>query len=241
MIAALRSLLQIYLMLNFVNYCSSFRNSGVVLSSKQSYCAFISKTLASSSDSRSFSQESKVDDNFIISNVGLRDMYDVIRLANDQFLKSSDTVIDVIKLDVAILNLFLPKLVMPEVMRHSVIGVRSASDNVLVGFVDLSLQMSTGSLDALKPRTLAERSKLYGNSLAPYLCNLFVSPTLRKRGLARRLLAACETEARSWGCNTINLHVELSSPPALNLYLSSNFKIILTAQDDVVFMTKILN
>lgn len=241
MIAALRSLLQLYLILNSIYCCSSFLNSRVVLSSKQSYCALISRTFALSSDSRTFGQESKdVDDKFIISNVGLGDMYDVIRLANDQFLKSTDTVIDVIKLDVAILNLFLPKLLMPEVMKHSVIGVRSASNNVLVGFVDLSLQMSTGSLDALKPKTLAERSKLYGNSLAPYLCNLFVSPTLRKRGLARRLIAACEAEARSWGCNTINLHVELSSPPALNLYLSSNFKIILTAQDDVVFMTKTL-
>lgn len=210
--------------------------------SKQSYCDLVSKTFASSSDSRSFNQESKeIDDKFIISNVRLGDMFDVIRLANYQFLKSSDTVMDIIKLDVAILNLFLPKLILPDVMKHSVIGVRSVSNNVLVGFVDLSLQMSTGSLDALKPKTLAERSKLYGNSLAPYLCNLFVSPTLRKKGLARRLIAACEAEARSWGCNTINLHVELSSPPALNLYLSSNFKIISSAQDDVVFMTKTLS
>jgi GNAT superfamily N-acetyltransferase len=89
---------------------------------------------------------------------------------------------------------------------------------------------------------LAERQQIHGDkNLAPYLCNLFVSPKNRKKGLARKLIAACEDEARKWGCNCINLHVELSSAPALNLYLSCDFNIVMTAMDDVVFMTKKLS
>ena len=180
----------------------------------------------------------RLDDGYAISQVSLWDIYDIIRLANDQFLTSTDTIVDILKLDIEILKLFLPKLLFPKTMRHSVIGVRSATNDRLVAFVDLSLQMSTGSLDALKPKTIGEREKLYGKTLAPYLCNLFVSPSLRKRGLARKLIAACEAEARRWGCSTINLHVEMSSRPALSLYLSSDFNIVKTAENDVVFMSK---
>ena len=181
----------------------------------------------------------EVEMSFAISNVLLGDMLDVIRLANDQFIQSTDNIVDIVKLDFAILNLFLPKLIFPRIMEHSVIGIRSLNDKKLVGFVDLSLQLSTGSLDALKPKSLVERQKQYGaNNLSPYLCNLFVSPGNRKKGLARKLIAACEAEALRWGCNCINLHVEMSSAPALNLYLTSDFQIIKTAQDDVVFMTK---
>lgn len=182
-------------------------------------------------------RDANIAESFAISNVLLTDMYCVIRLANAQFLTKSDTIVDIIKLDTAVLRIFLPKLLFPDAMRHSVIGVRSVSNNSLVGFVDLSLQTSSGSLDALKPMTYIERRRTYGEKLAPYLCNLFVSPTLRKRGLARKLIAACEAEARKWGFNTINLHVELNSSPAMNLYISSDFRTV-TVVGESAFMCK---
>ena len=189
--------------------------------------------------STQMSMQAELDKDFLISDVLIGDMLDVIYLANNQFVKSTDNFLDIVRLDYDILMLFLPKLLLPGRMRHSVIGVRSADDNKLVGFVDLSLQLSSGSLDALKPKTLAARKLQYGDkNLAPYLCNLFVSPVHRKKGLARKLIAACEVEARKWGCNCINLHVELSSRPALNLYLSSNFEVMKQTDNDVVFMSK---
>lgn len=231
------SLAILFLIVNFGG-CSSFTKFLRTGSLSRKLLASGSSKYRSSPIFSESSPNNRLDDGYAISQVGLWDMYDIIRLANDQFLTSTDTIVDILKLDVEILKLFLPKLLFPKMMRHSVIGVRSATNDRLVAFVDLSLQMSTGSLDALKPKTIAEREKLHGKTLAPYLCNLFVSPGLRKRGLARKLISACEAEARRWGCNTINLHVEMSSRPALSLYLSSDFNIVMTAANDVVFMSK---
>ena len=237
------SMLYLCAFIAYNGICSAFKCAGL-----ERFMHFSSQStlLAGTSSARRvtnyYSQtetRSEIDSSFVISDVLLGDMPDVISLANDQFIQSTDNFVDIMKLDFAIINLFLPKLILPDLMKHSVIGIRSLSTNKLVGFVDLSLQLSTGSLDALKPKSLVERQQQYGaKNLSPYLCNLFVSPNNRKKGLARKLIAACEAEALSWGCNCINLHVEMSSAPALNLYLTSDFQIVKTAQDDVVFMTK---
>jgi GNAT superfamily N-acetyltransferase len=133
----------------------------------------------------------------------------------------------------------MPKLLMTGYMGYSVIGLRDESANKLIGFVDLSLQPNTGTLDALKPRPLHERQKIYGDkNLAPYLCNLLVSPDYRKKGLGLKLISACEDLAKSWGHSAINLHVETKSTPALSLYIKSNFMPVKSIQplNGVLFM-----
>ena len=176
-------------------------------------------------------------DDIYVSDAGLGDLIDLIKLANGQFGHTCRSLQDLVKLNIEIIKLFVPKLIFPQFMSHSVIGVRSANSNRLVGFVDLSLQPSSGTMDALIPLPLAKRKQLYGSTLEPYLCNLLVVPELRKRGLGRKLVAACEDRALSWGCQTINLHVERESIPAFTLYLSSGFSPI-QKQGNVVFMKK---
>ena len=175
-----------------------------------------------------------------VSDAHIGDIFDLIRLANGQFGHTCRTASDLVKLNLEIIRLFFPKLVFTSYMSHSVIGVRSSKDNRLVGFVDLSLQASSGTMDALIPLPLENRKLLYGNTLEPYLCNLLVEPKFRKRGLGRKLVAACEDRALSWGCRTINLHVERESLPAFTLYVSSGF-LPMQTKGNVVFMKKVLN
>jgi GNAT superfamily N-acetyltransferase len=179
-------------------------------------------------------------EDIFVSDAHIGDIFDLIRLANGQFSHTCKTVNDLVKLNLEIIKLFFPKLVFTSYMSHSVIGVRSSIDNRLVGFVDLSLQPSSGTMDALIPLPFENRKLLYGNSLEPYLCNLLVEPKFRKRGLGRKLVSACEDRALSWGCRAINLHVERESLPAFTLYVSSGFAPIQT-KGNVVFMKKILN
>lgn len=179
-------------------------------------------------------------EDIFVSDAHIGDIFDLIRLANGQFSHTCRTVNDLVKLNLEIVKLFIPKLIFPSYLSHSVIGVRSSNDNRLVGFVDLSLQPSSGTMDALIPLPLANRQLLYGKTLEPYLCNLLVEPKYRKQGLGRKLVSACEDRAMSWGCRSINLHVESESLPAFTLYISSGFSPIQT-KGNVVFMKKVLN
>jgi GNAT superfamily N-acetyltransferase len=93
-------------------------------------------------------------------------------------------------------------------------------------------------MDALTPRTLTERQQLYGaENLEPYLCNLLITDKYRKLGLGRKLVSACEELAKKWGHNTINLHVETKSLPALTLYFKCGFEPVNT-ENGIVFMRK---
>ena len=122
-------------------------------------------------------------------------------------------------------------------MQHCVIGVKTA-EGKLVGFVDVSLQTSSGSDVALEPLALSERQKKF-NDLRPYLCNLLVAPAMRKRGIGSLLIGACEAKACSWGFSELFLHADRSYVPAMKLYINANFEPI-QRKDDLLFMRKIL-
>jgi GNAT superfamily N-acetyltransferase len=174
---------------------------------------------------------------FIAEKLRILDLLNIWRLATKQFAPNCKTVSEELLLTLQILYLFTPKLLVPRFMGHEVIGLKYASSNELVGFVDLSLQQSCGSMDALKSTPLQMRRKIH-NNLQPYLCNLLVTAPFRRRGLGRMLVKACEQEALSWGCNTINLHVESFSLPALTLYVSENFDIMQKKDNGLLFMRK---
>lgn len=60
----------------------------------------------------------------------------------------------------------------------------------------------------------------------PYISNLAVKNSFRRQGIAKQLLAQCEEIARSWGYDTIQLHVLSDNHSALQLYLSTGYQII---------------
>ena len=180
--------------------------------------------------SESFSTNVKVVD------LTLLDFPSIIVMCNRQFLNENSTWGEKIELNQRMAQIFLPKFVQKKQKGHDVIGLKRVEDDKLVGFVDVSLQASDGSLDVLFPSTLDYRIRRYSReTLQPYLCNLLVSPEFRKQGLARKLILECEKRGKEMFDNNIktylspprssylHLHVELLEFPALNLYINSGF------------------
>ncbi|XP_009344760.2 uncharacterized protein LOC103936641 [Pyrus x bretschneideri] len=59
-----------------------------------------------------------------------------------------------------------------------------------------------------------------------YVSNVAVRETFRRRGIAKRLIAKAEAQARSWDCRAIALHCDLNNPGAIKLYKGQGFKSI---------------
>lgn len=57
-----------------------------------------------------------------------------------------------------------------------------------------------------------------------YISNVAVKETFRRKGIAKRLVAKAEAEARSWGCRSIALHCDINNHAATNLYRGQGFK-----------------
>ena len=118
-------------------------------------------------------------------------------------------------------------------------GIENVSSSVMdidcVATVELRLQPTDGKIPFSQPwldkieRKLAkflpfvlqpQRSKLQ-----PYLSNLCVSPSMRKRQIGKALVRCVETIATNvWGYNRLYLHVDLENEPALNLYTKEGFR-----------------
>mmetsp|Transcript_30510 Transcript_30510/g.29145 ORF Transcript_30510/g.29145 Transcript_30510/m.29145 type:complete len:262 (-) Transcript_30510:91-876(-) len=254
-------LIRAFLLISFIGIGTGFRIMQIK-SSINHYRSSYQSTLLYTSKSQNIEEKSEIDiindfkkekekenkkidnknEKLYVSDVVLTDLLNIISLANNQFLvPPNDKLPDVINLDLQILKLFLPKLIFPKDMAHSVIGMRSAQSNQLQGFVDLSVQTTSGSLAALDPKTLSQRKKIYGErNLEPYLCNLFISPSYRKRGLAKQLIMACEQRSIEWGYRKLNLHCETKEIPALSLYLKNRFEIMNTVDEkkEILWMSK---
>ena len=138
-----------------------------------------------------------------------------------------------------LVTLLVPKLLFPNYFGHKLLGVKFKTNKLLVGFAELSLQQFCGSLDALKSDPLHVRKKVHGDNLKPYLSNFLIASEFRRQGLGRFLLTQCVNEIQSWGYTDVYLHVEVSTTPALSLYLNENFEIIKKLNEfDVLFMHK---
>lgn len=59
---------------------------------------------------------------------------------------------------------------------------------------------------------------------APYLCNIAVDPSFRRKGIARRMLTHVEDYCRQHGWSSVYLHVRLGDDAARSLYDTSGYK-----------------
>ncbi|XP_073040700.1 GCN5-related N-acetyltransferase 4, chloroplastic-like [Primulina eburnea] len=59
-----------------------------------------------------------------------------------------------------------------------------------------------------------------------YLSNVAVRDEYRRKGIAKRLIAKAEEEAKSWGCRSIALHCDLNNRGATMLYANQGYKFI---------------
>ena len=97
------------------------------------------------------------------------------------------------------------------------VSILAESQGEVVGCVNLSLFQAQAALPAPFP------------SLAPwvlYISSLSVSPTQRRKGVARSLVERCERIARLWGHRSIYLHVSGINNAAIELYSKSGFEVV---------------
>ncbi|KAF5467118.1 hypothetical protein F2P56_016978 [Juglans regia] len=59
-----------------------------------------------------------------------------------------------------------------------------------------------------------------------YISNVAVRERFRRKGIAKKLIAKAEAQARSWGCRAIALHCDLNNPGASKLYKGQGFRCI---------------
>jgi len=53
-----------------------------------------------------------------------------------------------------------------------------------------------------------------------------VRERFRQKGVAKRLVAKAEAQARSWGCHAIALHYDINNPAATKLYIGQGYRCI---------------
>lgn len=59
-----------------------------------------------------------------------------------------------------------------------------------------------------------------------YISNVAVREKFRRKGIAKRLIAKAEAQARGWGCRSIALHCDFNNLGATKLYKGQGFKCI---------------
>lgn len=74
--------------------------------------------------------------------------------------------------------------------------------------------------------TREEFPSLQPPDAAAYLCNMAVEPRFRRRGYARRMLAACEALAADRNFEEVYLHARLGDDPALQLYETNGYRTV---------------
>lgn len=67
---------------------------------------------------------------------------------------------------------------------------------------------------------------LNGRTGIAYISNVAVREKYRRKGIAKRLIAKAEAQARSWGYHAIALHSDLNNPGATKLYKCQGFRCI---------------
>ncbi len=87
----------------------------------------------------------------------------------------------------------------------------SDSDEALAGTVEIALR---------SPPSWQPQACQY-----PYISNLAVKKSCRRRGVARQLLLACERTSLEWGFKDLYLHVLENNHQARELYLQAGYKL----------------
>ncbi|XVE68902.1 hypothetical protein DITRI_Ditri09bG0106800 [Diplodiscus trichospermus] len=106
------------------------------------------------------------------------------------------------------------------------------SDDFKVGGFDGKFSLNRGYVTGILtvdtvadflPRKGPHRQRRTGIA---YISNVAVREKFRRKGIAKRLIAKAEAQARSWGCRAIALHCDLNNPGATKLYKGQGFRCI---------------
>ena len=94
----------------------------------------------------------------------------------------------------------------------------------LCGMIELSMQPASGQTAPAIPTPLEAKQRAL--HMKPYISNLVVSPLVRRRGFAQRLVRACEARAVAWGFAEVRLHVDMEEIAATQLYSKLGYETI---------------
>jgi len=92
-------------------------------------------------------------------------------------------------------------------------GIPSSNSESLLGTVEISL----------KPQFYLPWYCWFKSF--PYISNLAIAPTYRRRGIALDLLRSCEAIAQQWGYHDLYLHVLENNQAARALYTKTGFRV----------------
>lgn len=165
-----------------------------------------------------------------VQDLDVNDLQAVVRLSVEEF-GSNRTAIGKLTLSLDYALVFLPQLMFPRLLGQYLRGAKDQKTGELLAYVDLSLQPDDGTLEALTPLPTTEfQRRLTFKSLSPYLCNLLVARTARKKGYGTRLVQECENLANTLGYNTIHLHCK-STGPGLRIYRKRGYRCVKRIKD----------
>ncbi|KAL8166837.1 hypothetical protein V2J09_008336 [Rumex salicifolius] len=106
------------------------------------------------------------------------------------------------------------------------------SDDVKIGGFDGKFSLNRGyvagilTVDTVAdflPRKGSLRQRRKGIA---YVSNVAVRESFRRKGVAKRLVANAEAQAKIWGCRAIALHCDSSNQVATKLYKKQGFKCV---------------
>lgn len=153
----------------------------------------------------------------------LADLGDIVDMAHAEFGKAySDPVSRFGLRSVLFLGFFL-RLTYGVDADHSVYCCRDGGGD-LVGVVELSLQPYGKLAGPIPPPPFAKAALGGDRPLRPYLSNLLVAPSRRKRGLGAALVRKCETETARWGFSRLALHHDRDDAPLTRFYEKFGFR-----------------
>lgn len=110
-------------------------------------------------------------------------------------------------------------------------GEDGAAAACLLGSVELRLQPVDGSVPSSLmvrlPQRAAAEDPAARAALRPYLCNLSVTASARRRGIAGALVSLCETVVvDAWAYRELYLHVDVNNTPAARLYDTRGYEVL---------------
>ena len=133
----------------------------------------------------------------------------------------------------------------PYWLRHEMILAQDIVTGEIIGFCEIAMLLSPPSkasqdddgnnIDFPYAEDYFNPGDLYGSSVecAPTIANLVVSPTWRRRGVAKGLMKSAERiVARKWKCSELGLYVEKANQRAKELYARTGYEVVPSFVDE---------
>jgi len=157
----------------------------------------------------------------------------------DRSLKVMERWIDLEHLSGGVTSLVVEGYATSELAGSVGVKTKASKEDVLARGLWRALTRNLGFVRAVWATTLLSHPRYTSEASEAYLERLVISPSYRRQGMARRLLAAAEDLARDAGKKTMGLHVTGDNLGALRLYEAEGY--VQTSRQSSFFAAYFLN